>query len=68
MFSETPSEHYSKEKKSNGKIFCNHKWTDIDPIGVDINGGYHKCSKCGRQRYIYWGWHYIILKLLGKIN
>lgn len=49
-------------------IFCSHKWVDIDPIGVDIMGGYHRCVKCKKERYIYWGIHYRILKWLDKIE
>jgi hypothetical protein len=49
------------------KAFCNHKWADTDPIGVDVIGGFHKCVKCGDETYIYWGWHHQILKWLGKI-
>lgn len=49
-------------------IFCSHKWVDIDAIGVDIMGGYHRCIKCKKERYIYWGIHYRIQKWLGRIE
>jgi formylmethanofuran dehydrogenase subunit E len=43
-------------------------FVDVDIPYADIIGGWHKCNKCGEEKYIHWGSEYKRLLSSGNIK